>query len=113
MKDTKVFLRNQLSRFIPSIHQVDQSYLPRVERRVIHWYAFLWVGGRLAALGSLIFISIPLIYNYSFAVLATLSAGYQVKPYAFVDALFMLLLTFIPWSIGFWLWIRNFSIVQR
>ena len=112
MKDTQVFLRNQLARLIRSIHRTNQSHIPVAEMRVIRCYAILWIVGRIAALGSLIFIFIPLIWHYFLAVFTVLSGGYQTNSYAFVDALLMLLLVFAPQGIGFWLWIRSFHVAQ-
>jgi putative peptide zinc metalloprotease protein len=113
MKDTEVYLRNQLARFIPSVRKVNQSHIPAFERRVIRIYAILWLVGRIAAFGGLIFISIPLMWHYYLAVFGVLSAGYQTNTYAFIDALLMLLLVFTPRGIGFWLWIRSFRSSQR
>ncbi|MGI2906869.1 hypothetical protein [Tolypothrix sp. VBCCA 56010] len=113
MKDTEVYLRNQLARFIRSVGKVNQSHIPAFERRVIRIYAILWLVGRIAAFGILIFISIPLMWHYYLAVFGVLSAGYYASPYAFIDALLMLLLVFTPRGIGFWLWIRSFRIAKR
>lgn len=113
MKDTEVYLRNQLARFIRSVRKVNQSHIPAFERRVIRIYAILWLVGRIAAFGGLIFISIPLMWHYYLAVFGVLSAGYQTNTYAFIDALLMLLLVFTPRGIGFWLWIRSFRSSQR
>jgi putative peptide zinc metalloprotease protein len=113
MKDTEVFLRNYLARFIPSVHRVNQSHIPVAERWVIRCYAILWLVGRIAALGSLIFIIVPLIWHYYLAVFGVLSRGYQSNSYAFIDALLMILLVFTPQSIGFWLWIRSFYTAHK
>lgn len=113
MKDTEVFLRNQLARLVRSRHRVNQSHIPRAERRVISCYAILWVVGRIAAVSSLIFISIPLMWHYFLAIFAVLSAGYQANPYAFIDALLIIFLVLAPQSVGLWLWIRSFRTTQR
>ena len=113
MKDTEVYLRNQLARIWRSIRPVNQSHIPVAEMRVIRWYALLWLVGRIAALGSLIFISMPLVWHYFLAIFTVLSAGYQANPYAFLDALLMGLLIFTPQGIGFGLWIRSFRTSQR
>ncbi len=113
MKDTEVFLRNQVARIFRSCRLVNQSHIPVAEMRVIRWYALLWLVGRIAALGYLIFISIPLMWHYYLAIFAVLSAGYQANPYAFIDALLMVLVVFAPQGVGFWLWIRSFRSSQR
>jgi hypothetical protein len=113
MKDTEVYLRNQLARFTRSVRKVNQSHIPAFERRVIRIYAILWLVGRIAAFGVLFLISIPLMWHYYLAVFGVLSAGYQTNPYAFIDALLMLLLVLTPKGVGFWLWIRSFRIANR
>lgn len=113
MKDTEVFLRNQRARLFRSLRRVDQSHIPVGEMRVIRWYALLWIFGRVAALGSLFFITIPLIWHYYLAIFAVLKAGFQANPYAFVDGLLMAFLVLTPQGLGFWLWIRSFRTLQR
>ncbi len=113
MKDTEVYLRNQLSRIFASVRKIDQSHIPKTERRVIRWYAIFWLIGRIAAFGSLLFISIPLIWHYYLAIFNIFNAGYKNNPYAFIDALLMILLVFAPQGIGVWLWIRSLRVAQR
>lgn len=109
MKDTEVFVRNQVAR-LRRMRQVDQSHIPIKERRVIRLYAILWCLGRVAALYALGFITLPLIWHYSLSLLPILRAGYQANPYAFVDALLMLSMVCIPQGIGLWLWLRSFQL---
>ncbi|MEG4005454.1 hypothetical protein QUA41_01865 [Microcoleus sp. Pol11C1] len=113
MKDTEIFLRNQAAQFWRWVRPVNQSHIPVAEMRVIRWYALLWLVGRIAALGSLIFISIPLLWHYCLQIFTVFSAGYQANPYAFVDVLLMTLLVLGPDSAGFWLWIRSFRTSLR
>jgi putative peptide zinc metalloprotease protein len=107
LKDTEVYLRNQIARFSHRIRPINQSHIPKSERRVIRWYAILWVSGRAAALGSLLFITLPVLWHYCLRLLAVLSAGYPANPQAFLDALLLLLLAVVPQSIGFCFWIRS------
>lgn len=113
MQDTEAFLHNQLARIIRSMRKVDQSHIPLHEKRVIYWYSWFWIIGRIAALSSLICITIPLLWNYCVAIFMTLSAGYQTNPYAFLDALVMGLLIFTRQSVGYGLWIRSFLKAKR
>jgi putative peptide zinc metalloprotease protein len=113
MKDTEVFLRNQFSKFIRLIAYRDQSHIPVTEKRVIRTYAIIWLIGRIAAIGSLVLITVPLTWNYYLVVSRIISAGYKTNPYAFIDALLMLFLVFAPQILGFWLWIRSFKFSQR
>jgi putative peptide zinc metalloprotease protein len=108
LQDTEVFLRNQLSRVIRSIHYVDQSHISVRERRVIRRYAVLWLVGRLFAFSSLSLISIPLLWHYLLSLRTTLGAGYQTHPAQFVDALLLLVLVLAPQVAGLFLWMRSF-----
>jgi putative peptide zinc metalloprotease protein len=119
MKDTEVFVWNQCVRLLAKsqltrrfnrfrkTHWVDQSHIPVRERRVIRLYATLWGLGRIAAIYSLIFITLPLVWRYSLSLLPVLRSGYQAHPYAFLDALLMIMMVCIPQGIGLWLWLRN------
>jgi putative peptide zinc metalloprotease protein len=113
MKDTETFLQNRLTRIIRSIKKIDQSNIPLAERRVIGRYAVLWVVGRIAALASLAFIEIPLLWNYFLEVTTIIGHGFQVNPYAFIDAVLMILLILGPQLFGFYLWFRSFRTSYR
>ncbi|MBU7584438.1 MAG: site-2 protease family protein [Nostoc sp. TH1S01] len=113
MKDTEVFVRNQISRLTRRVHRVDQSHIPAKEMLIIRSYAVLWLVGRTIAIASLIFITLPLIWHYCIKLFTVLSAGFFTNPYAFVDALLLISLACIPQLIGFTLWIRSFSKKNR
>jgi putative peptide zinc metalloprotease protein len=113
MKDTEVFLWNKLGRLIHSIRQVDQSHIPRRERRVIAGYSLLWLIGRTAALGSFCFIILPVTWHYFIKLSGVLSAGYFANPSAFIDALLMIMMVCIPQSLGLWLWFQSFRTTRR
>ncbi|HEX6288556.1 MAG TPA: hypothetical protein VFZ66_05155 [Herpetosiphonaceae bacterium] len=107
MDDTADFLRNQVSRAVPTIRYVDQSQIPAGEMRAIRWYSAIWLGSRLVALSALIFVSLPLLWNYGLLVFTILSAGYQADPYGYLNVLLVALLTLIHLSLGFGFWIRS------
>ncbi|MBD2409124.1 hypothetical protein FACHB389_29795 [Nostoc calcicola FACHB-389] len=113
MKDTKVFLQNQIFRLFIFSHPTDQSSIPRGEMRVIRCYAIIYVLGHIAAFWSLFFIGIPTMWNYASLLLGTLSAGYESNPYAFTDALVMGLLVFGIQGIGIFLWINSLRLTKR
>jgi putative peptide zinc metalloprotease protein len=107
MKDTRVFIRNQVSRMVPGGRIIDQSNIPKAEMRVIRCYSVVYVLGRIAALSSLILIGLPVTWNYIHLLGSTWSAGYQANPDAFVDATVMGLLFFGFQGTGFALWIHS------
>ncbi|MEH2071770.1 MAG: hypothetical protein V7K47_27070 [Nostoc sp.] len=113
MKDTKVFLQNQIFRLLRFSHPTDQSSIPKGEMRVIRCYAVVYILGHIAAFWSLFFIGIPTMWNYASLLLGTLSAGYQSNPYAFTDALVMGLLVFGIQGIGIFLWINSLRLTKR
>ncbi|MEH1807812.1 hypothetical protein [Nostoc sp.] len=113
MKDTKVFVQNQILRLFRFSHTTDQSSIPKGEMRVIRCYALIYVLGHIAAFWSLFFIGIPTMWNYASLLLGTLSAGYESNPYAFTDALIMGLLVFGIQGIGIFLWINNLRHTNR
>jgi hypothetical protein len=113
MKDTEAFLQNQVYRILRTKKWVDQSHIPRSERRVIRWYSVLWLIGRIAALSSLTIITVPLIWQYGLEIIKVLGNGYAANPYAFIDALVMLFVVFAFQGLGFGLWTRSLYIYWR
>jgi putative peptide zinc metalloprotease protein len=108
LQDTEVFARNQLSRIFNRIHRIDQSHIPRSEQRVIQLYTILWFFGRIASIGVLIFINLPVMWHYCGSLFTTLSTGYSIHPYAFIDALFLLTIFCLTQGLGLGMWIRSF-----
>jgi putative peptide zinc metalloprotease protein len=107
IKDTEVFLRNQVAHVWHSIRQVDQSHIPPREMQAIACYAWLWVLGRVAAIAVLIFISLPLTWHYGLVIFSIFNAGFQAHPYAFIDALLLTWLSLITQGAGVLLFIRS------
>ena len=109
LQDTEVFARNQIGRIFPRIRRIDQSHIPAQERRVIHLYTVLWLLGRTVAIAILILINLPLMWHYCGSLFTTLSAGYSIHPYAFIDALFLLTLFCLTQGLGLGMWIWSFQ----
>jgi hypothetical protein len=107
MKDTQVFIRNQVSRMVRRGRIIDQSNIPKAEMRVIRCYSIVYVLGRVAALSSLIGIGFPVMWNYIHLLGSTWSAGYSANPNAFIDATVLGLLFFGFQGTGFGLWIYS------
>jgi putative peptide zinc metalloprotease protein len=109
MQDTENLLRNQLTRLIPSMHKVSQTHIPRAERRIIQFYSIIWILGRLASFYSLIFIGLPLTWNYFLRIFIVFKTGYSANPSAFIDASLTAVLVLTPQIYGLSLWIRSFN----
>lgn len=108
LQDTEFFARNQIGRIFSRIRRIDQSHIPAQERRVIHIYTVLWLLGRTGAITILILINLPLMWHYCGSLFTTLSAGHSIYPYAFIDALFLLLLFCLTQGLGMGMWIWSF-----
>jgi putative peptide zinc metalloprotease protein len=112
MQDTQVYMQNRILRLVSSPRpQVDQSHLPGREQQVIRAYAWIWVLGRAVALTSLLFITIPVMYQYLVSSSKGLLAGFSAGYYAFFDALFIFTFVLLPIAIGLGWWIG--SMVKR
>jgi hypothetical protein len=107
IKDTEIFLLNQLSRLMPAVKPVSQIHIPPRERRFIRWYAVLWLLGRLAAVYVLVSISLPLTWHYGLMIGHIWHGGFQAHPYAFIDALVLFWLYFLTQGIGLFLFLRS------
>lgn len=105
--DTEVYLRNCLSRMVPVIPVVDQSEIPENELRVIRVYAWFWGAGRIAAFFVLVHLTIPLAVRYARNLTSVFRIGYSANPLGFIDALLLAGYFLIPFTIGFFLWIRS------
>ena len=113
MKDTEVFFKNQFCRIFSRIQRIDQSHIPIKERRIIYLYSIFWVVGRITEIATMILITLPLMWNYCAKLYSVIKSGFNVNPYAFIDALFLIVLALVPMSLGFFLWIRSFRVKQR
>jgi len=107
LADTEGYLRNSLARFLTALPLVDQAHIPAREMKVVRFYAVIWIVGRALALWALLFIHIPLVFNYFLLVFSTLRAGYGVNALAYLDSLFMATLLILPLLVGFGLWFRS------
>jgi putative peptide zinc metalloprotease protein len=107
MGDTEAFLRDKLARFLPWITPVDQSSIPRSERRVIRGYAVVWLAGRTMAFILLFTVTIPLTVRYVQNLRAALASGYSTNPYNFIDALLLALYFLVPLTAGLAMWIAG------
>jgi putative peptide zinc metalloprotease protein len=107
--DTESYLQNLLARVFPRIGTVDLSAIPNAERKVIHFYAFVWAGGRIFALFLLWKVTVPVAIFYSRYVFEALRSGYSKNPGRFVDALTLSVYFLIPLVLGFILWVKTLS----
>jgi putative peptide zinc metalloprotease protein len=103
--DTGAFLRNQVSRVIPWVRPIDQSGVPAAERRFIRLYAVLWVAGRLWAVFTLFWVTVPVGISYLRDVVNAFRVGYSTSPGDFADALIAASYFLVPTIAGIVLWI--------
>ncbi|MBV9706382.1 MAG: hypothetical protein JO125_03120, partial [Chloroflexi bacterium] len=110
MQDTERFLVNQITRFIPISHQQDPSRIPAHEMSIIRLYSLLWIVGRLVALYTLFFLSLPILWGYCvniFHVLAGRSAFDHLSPLDLVGWIVIALITMAIQISGLLLWLRS------
>jgi hypothetical protein len=113
LADTEAFLRNQLSRLVPSIDPIDQSAVPESEMRMIRYYAFFWIGGRIWAIFMLFWMTIPVSVGYIRDLSHVFRAGYLANPWNFIDGA-LIATIFLTFTLaGFILWVHRLVIRQR
>jgi putative peptide zinc metalloprotease protein len=86
--------------------RIDQSAIPLGEMRVIRGYALIWLVGHAAALGTLFFITLPILWGYGLKIISVLM-GTQSTPYEVVDALILSLTGGGTQVAGLALWLRS------
>lgn len=107
MKDTQTYMGNLRRRYFGGRPAVDQSHIPEGERRVIRSYAWVWLLGRILALWTLFYITLPVAWKYLLTSAKTLMTGFSGSGYAFLDALFIVVFYLFPLGLGMGLWIRG------
>lgn len=107
LRDTEVFLRNQLARVVPGMKPIDQSGIPKKELQVIRGYSVVWFLGRVLALWVLFTIVIPMLGLYAGSIGGAFSSGYSANPYRYLDALIITVFGLIPLLMGMWMWMSG------
>jgi hypothetical protein len=103
--DTEDMLRNQLARLRSSIPTVDQSEIPPGERRAIRAYSIIWLAGRVLALSSLVFITLPVLAGYVAGVVRLLSGART--SYGLADVVVLTTIGIGVPAAGLYLWTRS------
>lgn len=106
MDDTQDWLRNQLARVWSGLRAVDQSRIPRSELRVIRVYAAVWIVGRGLALGTLVLITLPILWGYALR-LIELIASQDATAASRLDGLVFIGLTLAVEGTGLVVWLRS------
>ena len=113
LSDTENFLRNQLARFFSSVRTIDQSVIPDREMRVIRAYGWVWIAGRVWAVTTFLWVTVPLCVGYTRNVAAALKTGYAADPANFLDAVALAAYFLLPTALGLVLWSRSFMVHER
>ena len=111
LRDTEIYLHNQLVHLAPWMKRHDQSAVPRAELRVIRNYSLVWVLGRVLALGVFFTVVIPMLSLYTRSVGDAFRTGYAANPYRFFDALMIAIFGLVPLLIGLGMWSKK--LIQR
>lgn len=110
MHDTQGWLLNLLARYLPYIKQRDLSDLSGSELRVIRLYAIFWVIGRLVALYTLVFLTLPILIGYVQLVPSLFSPASPLASLSLGDALAWVGVAVIvigPQIAGLLLWLKS------
>ncbi len=107
LADTEDFLRNCWSRARRSGAAVDQSAIPAAEMRVVRLYSLIWVAGRMLALASLIFVTIPVLGRYGAETVRFVTGGHS--KYGAIDILTIVVLALGLQGAGLVAWIRGLN----
>lgn len=107
MRDTQLFLQNQVARFFPSVPRTDQSRISSTEMRVVKAYSILWLLGRGLAFVSLVVVTFPALFGYLQDITKVLGRGYASNPYDVVDILVVSMVNLIPLTLGLGLWLAG------
>jgi putative peptide zinc metalloprotease protein len=105
LADTEDFLRNQLARLRRSGAVVDQSAIPPAEMRAVRAYSVVWLLGRVLAVGSLVFITLPVLGGYGAEIARALTGNDST--YGTFDLLTLAILGIGVQGVGLFVWIRS------
>lgn len=110
MQDTEYFLANHITRVLPLFKYRDLSSIPAHEMSVIRFYSLLWIAGRLVALYTLFFISLPILWGYGVNIVhifADPSPLDHLSPIDLVSWVAIALITMAIQVSGLFLWLRS------
>jgi hypothetical protein len=113
LRDTTVVLRNQLARLIRSIRPAEQPVIPPAELRVVRAYAVVWIAGRIWAITTLFWLTIPVCAQYIRDIGGVFKAGYSANPSNFIDSVVLASYFLTPTAAGLVLWARGLLKPER
>jgi hypothetical protein len=112
MRDTRAFLINQLARAVSQVRGIDQSDVPAHEMRVVHWFALVWLGGRIVAFASLFLITLPVLAGYA-AMLGRGVGGDEQAMRPLLEGPPLVILAIVLQSFGLLAWLRSLVFNRR
>ncbi len=110
MQDTESFLANHLTRVLPIFQYRDLSSIPAREMSIIRLYAVLWIVGRLVALYTLFFISLPILWGYSVNIVQIVAGRSPLVHLSPIDLAGLIIIPLFTMTIqvsGLLLWLRS------
>lgn len=108
--DTESYLRNLLAKVAPwRLETVDQSTIPRGEMRVIRFYSWIWLLGRILSLTVFFVVVLPLLFHYAGHIGQAITDGFAANPYHYLDAMLVAVFGLVPLLVGIWMWSRGIS----
>ena len=113
MQDTEDLLRNRLARARRRPAPVDQSAIAPAEMRVVRAYAWIWLLGRLGALGLLVTVQLPLFVAYITAIGSALAGRSGKGVPALWDTAVLTAVSLTVTISGLVLWFRELKTSSR
>lgn len=110
MQDTEAWLSNLLARFLPFFKHRNISALAPREMKVIRLYSAFWIVGRIVALYTLLFLTLPILVGYVKFIPVLFSPASPLEHLPLVDALAWVgvaMIIVVPQIMGLFLWLRS------
>jgi hypothetical protein len=92
MDDTRTYITNQVAHWRRRGEIRDQSHIPESEMRVVRVYAWIWLAGRVIALGLALVVTLPLLISYLVLLVQQAIVGFHGELLGFLDVALMWIL---------------------
>jgi hypothetical protein len=111
LENTKLYLRQRF-RSLNEAEQEEWNNVDVREKRVVSWYAWLYVIGFVCVVGMFLFVTLPIAVEMITRVASSLTE-HAVWSWAFLDGVVMMLITLIPFVLLLWSWNRTWQERRR
>ena len=106
--DTEKYLRGFFSP-VGSPRRAKVLEIPIQELRIVRYYSVVWLGGRLAALALLCFVTLPVAMRYLYSTFTLFKDGFRGNSLRYIDSVVFLILVLGPLAAGIALWLKGLA----